>query len=188
MKKLIKLVIAMGFGLFSLQANALIMLSPADCNVGVNCWVSDQNANMDAGEVAALIGYADPLTELYKQDVGAGSDTGPFSSSYATTFGPDALDPENALIEYVGGDYISCPDCFVLVKDGNQSPNQYVFDIGFWDGMMAIDLTGFWVDNGAISHVAIYGNTRANVPEPGMVALLAIGLIGLVVARRKATV
>jgi hypothetical protein len=45
-------------------------------------------------------------------------------------------------------------------------------------------LTGFWPQNGAISHVALYG-TATSVPEPATLSLLGAGLIGVFLGRRR---
>ena len=187
MKNLYKVLLVIALGSFSLQAKAIpitdIALTPADC-LASNCWTTNDSSNLNATEVASLIGYSGTLVELYKQNVGEAFDSGSFASSYNTTFNSTPTDPADALIEYVSGASIICPDCFLLIKDGNQSPAQYVFDIGTWDGLGDLAMTGFWPNQGAISHVSIYGAT-ASVPEPGMIGLLAIGIIGVVVARRR---
>ncbi|TXK94908.1 PEP-CTERM sorting domain-containing protein [Methylococcaceae bacterium CS4] len=143
-------------------------------------WITDDNSNFNASDVADLVGTSTILEEYYKANVGDGFDTGPFSDSYETTF---FNMPDSALIEWVvGSDIIDCPECYLLVKDGNQSPAQYVFDIGTWDGMEDISLIDFWPEQGAISHIAIYGGVgddgggKPSVPEPSFIALLGMGL------------
>jgi hypothetical protein len=114
-----------------------------------------------------------------------GSDEGPLAGSYETTFSNTATDPSDALIHYVGGDYVDAVT-WLLVKDGNNSPAWYLFnltDLG-WNGMEDLVLTGFWPQNGAISHVTLYG-TATSVPEPATLSLLGAGLIGVFLGRRR---
>ncbi len=59
--------------------------------------------------------------------------------------------------------------------------NWGVFDTASLSGAMNLPTEDF-----TISHVSQFNST--SVPEPGMVGLLAIGLLGVVVARRKAKV
>lgn len=119
------------------------------------------------------------VTELYKFD-GGGSESGPFSGSYETTFNGDE---SGGSITFTGGTSISCPQCFLLVKDGNHTPYWYLFNINSWDGNQTITLSGFWPDpdKGAISHVGIWG---ASVPAPAVAALIGLGLIGFASASR----
>ena len=187
MKNSIKILIGLALAVVGSQAQALLITPTTiglDACTSTTCWFGDVPNNPNAADVSGIVGVAD-LVSLYKADVGDPIvEEGPFASSYETTFGPDSLDPNNADIDFVGGDVISCPECFLLVKDGNNDPIWYIFDIGSWAGDF-IDIRDFWVDQtGGISHVQIFGKS-ANVPEPGMVGLLAIGLIGVVVARRK---
>lgn len=168
--------------MLGMQAQA-ILLTPADCNVGVNCWTTDVNSQPTADSIATLVGTSTELIELYKAEVG-GNDSGPYKTSYETTFLNSELDPMDALIEYISGPSITCPECYVSIKDGNHSPALYVFDLNSWNGIEAISLEDFWPRQGAISNVAIWGNS-ANVPEPSTLALLGIGMVGLVLVRRR---
>jgi hypothetical protein len=136
------------------------------------------------------------LSLLYKQDVGGG-ETGPLSGSYETTFANTPTDPEDALIEYIGG---NIPDMtenvWLLVKDGNQTPGRYAYDLDAlgWNGTDDLDLQDFWTGSGAISHVAIYGGSTIvpppttvpppNLPEPSSLLLLGLGLLDLRLTRR----
>jgi hypothetical protein len=140
--------------------------------------------NPDAGDVSSIVGVTVDL--YYKKDVDTSAEEGPFEFSYDITYSNAPDDPEDALIEYTGGSSISCPECFLLVKDGNQDPIWYIFDIGTWNGTDDIMLDGFWPAQGAISHVSIFGS--AAVPVPAAVWLFGSGLLGLVgLARRRSS-
>ena len=138
-------------------------------------------SDIDAA-IASILGTA---VEVYKQNVG-GAESGSFASSYTTTFSNTAQDPSDALIDYVGGAFItSCPNCFLLVKDGNQTPAWYLFRLA-WNGTDDIVLDNFWPAQGAISHVALYAAPgTTTVPDGGsMSMLLGLGLMGLAGVRR----
>ncbi|MDC8444631.1 MAG: PEP-CTERM sorting domain-containing protein [Nitrosomonas sp.] len=129
------------------------------------------------------------LSLLYKSDVsgtsGIGSDSGTFAASYMTTFSNTATDPSNALIDYISGASITCPDCYLAIKDGNHAPTYYFYNLASWNGTEDIILRDFWPQQGAISHVSIWGKPSTSIPEPGIVLLLGIGLLGLLVTARR---
>jgi hypothetical protein len=186
MMKLIKTLSILLMAVFSSPLWATIVLTPADCNVGVNCWTSDINANPDADAIEGHVGTSTELFLLYKSDQG-GADSGSWADWYDTTYENSASDPEDALIEWLGsaGDpYISCTECYLSVKDGNHAPSLYIFNLNLWDGQMAIDLNNFWPGGGAISNVAIWG-PGSPVPAPSTLGLLGLSLIGLSMMRRR---
>ena len=112
-------------------------------------------------------------------------ETGPFQASYETDFFSSPTDPSGATIRYVSGPTIETPEIYLLVKDGNHIPYAYLFDISLWDGMANLELTGFWRQQGAISHVSIYTRETAQVPDGGVtLMLLGMSLSGIVLARR----
>jgi hypothetical protein len=127
--------------------------------------------------------------ELYKQDVGD-PESGDFASSYTTAF-DTPNDPEDANITYTGGDKILTECVFALVKDGNHDPTWYLFDISDWDRDDTLVFSDFWVGQGAISHISLYGcdnlsNIPGVVPEPVSAAIWALGLgIAGVFSRRR---
>jgi hypothetical protein len=173
-RNLLKLAVFFGVLALAAQAQALV-ISPGDADDFGN---QTGQAEIDAYLAANYPG----LDELYKQNVGEGGDSGSLAGSYETTFLNDPTDPSGALIEYVSGPIAE--DAFLLVKDGNQTPAWYLFDLSGWDGMETLELSGFWPDQGAISHVTLYGGTTT-VPEPGTLLLLGSGLFGLALYGRK---
>lgn len=146
-------------------------------------WTGTDNSNLNNDQIATIVGYGGTLDLLYKQDVGAGSDTGSFASSYSTVFDNTPTDPKDATISNVSGPFISGTPIYLYVKDGNAMPAYYIFDISAWNGNDTIYLEDFWPNRGAISHVAIYGT--AAVPEPATLILLGLGLLGIAGIRRK---
>src|SRR5687767_10494194 len=57
------------------------------------------NSNLTDDQISALVGTT--VTTLYKKDVDGGAEEGSFASSYTTTF--DSSEPEDALIDHIGG-------------------------------------------------------------------------------------
>jgi len=177
----------MVIGIMSSASAATITITPDT----LPKWTTLVNSTLTPAEVADLVGYSNipPLSLLYKQNAGVGgTEEGQYASSYETTFIP-LWDPESATIIYVGGDSITVDPLYLLVKDGNHEPAQYIFDLNdlkgvAWNGTDTLSLEGFWPDRGSISNISIYGPSTS-VPEPSTMLLLGSGLLGLWGIRRK---
>jgi hypothetical protein len=167
----------------ALPAQALT-ITPTSGVAGVTRFTGDQTSQAQINvAIAPIIGSA---TELYKQNVG-GPEVGPLAPYYWTIFSNSASDPSNATIYHVAGMPYIGPTAWALVKDGNQSPAWYLFNLTSltsvpWNGTDTLYFEGFWPAQGAISHVTLYG-TR--VPDGGSAAmLLGAALMGLAGLRR----
>lgn len=128
-------------------------------------------------------------TELYKATPGS-SDAGSLSGSYSTIFNGDE---SGGTITYGSGNIVSST-AYMLVKDGNHNPMWYFYNLSAlgWNGTDSLVLSGFWPQQGSISHVTLYGtsktpptSTTPGVPDGGTtLALLGGSLVGLGSLRR----
>ena len=148
--------------------------------------------NSTSGALAEIAGLGITLgTEVYKQDQGAASDSGSLANYYKTTFSDTPTDPSGATIaQTVAGAPAPSPVAkYLLVKDGDHAPAWYLFDLQAlgWNGTETLSLSAFWPDQGAISHVSLYGSQpQRTVPDGGATAaLLGLGVLGLAAIRRK---
>ena len=182
MKTINKLALA-GVLALSMSFNAsALLLKPADAD-----WQGSSPKNPSPDQIETITGTSAQLTLAYKKDVG-GSESGGFTGSYNTTFANTTTDPEDATITYTGGSAITGTPIYLLVKDGDNDPIWYLFDITGWNGTETIYLEDFWPAQGAISHVSIVtpGGGGTTVPDGGTtLALLGLALTGIGFARRK---
>lgn len=160
------------------SASATILLAPDEIPQIAHVF---QTPALNAADMEAITGVS-MLEMLFKHDRDTDSLSGTYASAYSSV-----LTANNGLITHNGGvDYITCPTCFLVVKNGKFG-GQYVFDMNAWDGLESLQLSGFFANtHGSISHVAIWGAvTAAAVSEPGALLLLFSGLVGLFASRRQ---
>jgi hypothetical protein len=189
--KILQALLAFTVMVIGTQVQALI-ITPDDCSINsgsIPCVVdTTPGGNITKADLLAAFEILDltGMQELYKKEVDEGIEEGSLLSSYETTFSNTATDPADGLIEYVSGNFIDCSTgCAALVKDGNQLPGWYLYDLtGLWDGKEDLSFENFWPNRGAISHISLYGDGTI-VPEPGPLVLLSMGLLGLALSRRN---
>lgn len=125
---------------------------------------------------------------LYKTEFDGGSEEGSFAGSYEMSWTLDDSEPSGGTLSWVvDTDYINCGECYVAVKDGDIDPRYYFYDIStLWDGQEDLVFSNFWSNGqGAISHISIWGSSAVEVPEPGTLGLLGLGMLGLAYSRKR---
>lgn len=180
MKKLQLALTALTCASITFKAHALLITA------GTTPALLTGNDTSQAAIEGIIQGAYGPLSLLYIQNT-PGSEGGTFAGSYTTTLGDPLLSDEDFTIAYDGAPKINSNPVYLLVKDGNQDPAWYLYNISGWNGTDVIQGQNFWPNQGSISHVSIYGN-QVSVPDGGMTAaLLGLGMLGLgFLTRRKA--
>ena len=151
-------------------SNALaISITPTSGDLNLTRWEGNQTGQTDIDTVIGpIIGNT---TELFKVEPG---ESGPLAGSYDGTYNVNS-----GTITYTDGAVVT--PSYLLVKDGNQEPAWYLFNLTAlgWNSVETIDLSGFWEGTqGAISHITLYGGGRStNVPDGGSMLALLGGIV-----------
>jgi hypothetical protein len=182
-----------GYKLLTAVALALVLAVPAQAltitptsgSLGTTRYQGNETGQAFIDAVIGPIIAPASTTPLYKATPGSPvAEDGVLAGSYSTVFSNTSSDPSNATITYIAGPYVG-PTAWALVKDGNNSPAWYLFNLTAlgWNGTALLEFQDFWPAQGAISHVSLYGGSV--VPDGGsMVMLLGLGLMGLAGVRR----
>ena len=159
------------------SVNALA-LSPANATCDSDEKFTQADDIQNYLETTAACGpavFVDDLFEAYKDE--SEGESGDFAGHYSTNINWGG-DPEGGTISFDGtnslGDFT---DIWLVVSDGAaQDPSNYYFNLVAlgWDGEEALVLSGFWPDQGAISHVSILV-----APVPAALPLLGTALLGI---------
>ena len=176
-------IIDSGNAAFSAAGHTNILLGTCTtCDPDTAVYTMNGPSNNNAADIMAITGFTNTIL-LYKDNVG-GSEEGSFQGSYETVFSNTNSDPSNADLTYGGGPLITTAQ-WLEVKDGNQMPSTYLFDISGWDGKMLIDMNNFWPNQGAISHVTIWGITVIPLPAAFPLFGTGLGLLAFLGWRRR---
>ena len=136
---------------------------------------------------AAALG---PLSLLYRVNR-SGIEAGFYRDSYTTLFGESSANPGGALLTYVGGNAMPCAFCFLIISSRQRGPSGDALPvlsfagIAEWSGLDSLNVRGVGPRWGP-SYFAIWGHdpTQTAIPEPGTLALIGVGLVGVVVRKR----
>ena len=180
--KLIKYLMALGLAVFSINVAAISINVVGDYDVLIGSTTlsnsSEINEELWIESVLSDI-EGSPVDILYSQNDGISD-----GSLWQEVTGTDA----------VAGDYAfdfgaSTTVEYFLIKVGGGSGagadfTHYLFDnIGSAEQWAFLNLSVFGTEV-SLTNINIISHT-GTVPEPGMVGLLAIGLLGMIVARRR---
>jgi hypothetical protein len=84
-----------------------------------------------------------------------------------------------------GGAAADCPHCILFVELGDGVPVRFLYDLGSWDGMERMTLSGFRSETeDDMTHVAIWAGLK-HTTEPGVLTLMSLGILGLVFSGKR---
>jgi hypothetical protein len=170
--KLISFITTVVLAAFSVNASAVLMSTAGSLDTLLaQTTLSNSGSSNEEAWIESVLG----IDITYSQLSGSGASaweavTDGSSGDYAYDFGT-GVEPEYFLVKVGGGGGTGTSDTHFLFDNNNFKQWAYVNLVQFGSG---VSLTNI----GIISHVGATGG-GGEVPEPGPLALLAIGMLGI---------
>ena len=175
----------------SLAAIALAVVAMTQTAQAVPLLCQDTNVNhmyMDTSQASACLGAGvgnvngNPATDSFLTGEGAGLGLTGIGSGSFTQNGTTGT------FSFASSLWNTWSNIAVGFKfgTGNRPDEWFVFDLNPNVSSGSWQFVNVFHRGGGLSHVQLYGsNSNTNVPEPGTLALLSVGLFGAAYARRR---
>lgn len=179
------LIVAIALAVFSMNASAVLVADAGPVYDQIRgAYTLDNSGSLtEELSIEAILGIDIVYNQLDELD-SAGSSweavTDGVAGDYALDFSSilTIIDPVYFLVKVGGGDGTETDETHYLFE--NLESLEWGFINLSWFGS-EVQLMNI----GVISHVGVVDDGSTSVPEPGVVGLLAIGLLGMVATRRK---
>jgi hypothetical protein len=173
MKNLIKLIAVMALSSFSINASAYILSEVGSYDVVKYQATLSNSGNAEKNWVKSIFGADYDYMQLTNSN---GSNWESVTDGVAGDYAFDiGFEPTFYLLKLGGGNGTGTDDTHYLLENKGVLSKAFINLSFFGEGIKLDNIS-------VISHVGAAGS--GDVPEPGVVGLLAIGLLGMIVRRR----